>query len=90
MYCDNTTNKCLATELKCFFNIGAVIGALAAGIIVAIILACLIAAAIAGGAAYTVHGQITNKREAEVLNNPLYVPNACNGDNPLFNGEKML
>jgi len=89
MYCDNRTNECIAATLKCFFNLGAVIGALAAGIIVAIILAILIACAIAGGAAYTVHGQITNKREAEVLNNPLYVPSANNGSNPLF-GDKCM
>jgi len=68
-----------------FFNLGAVIGALAAGVIVAIVLAILCAAALAGGAVYAVNGQIHQHREAEVLNNPLYVESANCGENPLFN-----
>jgi len=84
MACQNTTNQCVASVVKCNLNLGAIIGALAAGIIVAIILAILIAAALAGGAAYAVNGQIHQQREAEVLNNPLYVDSGKAGDNPLF------
>jgi len=84
MTCDNTTNQCIAAPAVCFASLGAIIGALAAGVIAAIIIACLFAAMLAGGAVYAVNGQIHQHRDAEVLNNPLYMESACKGENPLF------